>query len=171
MLNMPDIRTDEEAYKFVMQKLLEQNERSTEEGGDCQYRGYKSETILDLRTKAGMLYNEDEEDNTEFHEELLKLLAATPYNAKCAAGFLIDDNVYSYHLEGQTVQYENTVHEYIQKSNPLWNMNENSVAMVERLQQIHDSDSIDDWESSLEKVGYMFNTLGAFVPFVSGECS
>lgn len=165
MLNMPDIRTDKEAYEFVMEKLLEQGEKSIEDSGDCQYRGYSSKALSEIHSRANQAQAESEdEDDLSFYEELINLLSCTPPDAKCAAGFLIDDNIYSSNLEGQTVDYENSVFEAIQKSNPLWRLDENSAEMLKTLQLIHDQKEVDQWGTLLDTLRYSFDIYGNFMP-------
>lgn len=165
MYKVPEIKTDEQAYSYVMNKLLEQGQKSVDDAGECQYRGFSEKFIEEAKSRISDEFDENE-DSDAFYEELLNVLYNKPSDTKCAAGYLINDAEYDRTLEGQTIQYENSVYEAIQKSNPLWRMNEKSSALVAALQTIHDQKPEHEWHNYLETLGYSFNIHGEFMPLM-----
>ena len=56
------ITNDREAFEFVRNHLLTQNEKSIADNLDCLYRGYSEKKIEELKVKAGEIIEEDEEE-------------------------------------------------------------------------------------------------------------
>lgn len=147
---MSNITTDKEAFEFVTTRLLEQNSQCVDIGHDCQYRGFThDETFMAWD-------NISSNDNDDLVHYLLEKFGG--YTAKCAAGWLIDDNFYDPFLEGRTVDDEVLL--AIKKSHPNWNMTEESVEMIRMLQNIHDRSTPKGWEKEFASFSNCFDDNG-----------
>lgn len=141
------ITTDKEAYQYVYDKLMIQYEMSVDEDETCRYRGYKKATInywekkaLEIAVESNPMFDPD---NDSFQFELRDLLCNVPYDAKCAAGHLIDDAFYDSSIEGQGV--DEYVIEQIASSNPNWKITDTSAEMIKHMQNIHDRNDPSRW--------------------------
>lgn len=158
-----EIRTDLDAFEYVVEKLLEQNQKSMDMDETCQYRGYKLETIKNA-------YDEMSKDYPYGLDELsldfAEFLTSIPSDAKCAVGHLISDNVYYNSIEGEGLNYE--VYEMVKLSNPNWltgdlNLDDDSSwRMLQHLQKIHDRESVAEWAFSFIEMRGSFNEDGTY---------
>lgn len=175
---MKTIKTDYDAYEFVVNKLLKQNSKSVNENGDCRYRGYSDDQIEKFADEAYLRAEESlglkDTSESEAYVKISSLaseiiddiVASNPPNLACAAGHLIDDIHYHQNLEGKTLAPSlSTDHcpvaEVIQKSHPEWNYTSDSHEMVRNLQAIHDHAEPEAWEKYFSSAE--FNSDGSFV--------
>lgn len=163
---MTVITNDYEAFLFMKDHLLSQMEKAWDSNEDCVYRGYKTETLEDVRESAkdhleGGIWAEDE------YEVFYELLSNTPYDAKCAVGCLIIDDFYDQNLEGNVIQQNANVWDSVRKSNPVWKMTDGSYNLMRNMQNIHDNNPTDDWANLMEKLEKDFNEYKDYV----GECN
>jgi hypothetical protein len=145
-----NITNDYEAFTVVKRHLLSQNTRSIDIYQECQYRGYKNETIDKLWEEVYALGTDNMD--TE-HEIMIELLQELKPEAMCAVGALIDDSFYSRLIENKAISEslddEDSPLEALKKSNPDWEIDDDSLSMLNDLQRLHDSVSALDWDSSL----------------------
>lgn len=155
-----EIKTDLDAFNFVVEKLLEQNCRSVDHDETCSYRGYRPETIEDMTKRACELAGIDYgiyEELSDYVDYFNDIMSKTPPNAKCAVGHLISDVHYEWYVEGEGLDHD--VFEMVQKSHPNWIMDdeqESSWHMLSDLQRIHDSSPVEDWRGDFEKMSKKF---------------
>lgn len=160
------ITNDYEAFTYVRDMLLKQNEQSTDPNANCQYRGYSESLCQRIREESEewVINNPDEANKVSddfieaedvyFYDKIYE----QPYDTKCAAGFLINDNFYQDYFEGNAVMFENShVWQAIKMSNPAWKATESSFNLVKTLQSIHDNNQPEDWRYLLAKVENNFN--------------
>lgn len=154
------IKTDKDAFDFVVQKLTEQNEKSINEADICQYRGISKKTIDEIIKQALEVSGGDEESD-EYELEYYNLLESAPRDAKCAVGHLILDSFYDPYFEDS--DFTNfSVEEAVRKSNPEWEINQQSREMLMNLQGIHDSKQVHDWPAFFAKMNAEFNEDGSY---------
>ena len=165
------ITNDREAFQYVKNMLLKQDEKSTDLSDNCQYRGWSEELVDEVRHKIYVdpseLDDEEDFDSNRFldrEDELLwETIASMPTNTKCAAGWLIHDNFYHQNFEGETVNpASNDIWDVIKLSNPVWFTTEKSLSMVKQLQSIHDQEHVSDWSEKFESFEDRFNAYGDY---------
>lgn len=139
------ITNDYEAYLFVQKHLLETMEKSMDGNNDCVYRGHKESTITEIL------------DISENPDDLKWLLSKTIFDAKCAAGCLISDEYYKSVFEGRLVEKGTLVWESIAMSHPKWEMTEQSLELIRKLQFIHDNNDVSEWELELSRINLDFD--------------
>ena len=176
--------TDYEIFTKIRNHLLNQNERSMNQVGDCGYFGLKEsvkdEIRKDLRDRHMIpLLDEDGEiiDDDEYreweHEETIEeafsyaLEKFVLYDCddsklmRCAVGAIIDFEFYDFGIEGSSIS-ENAVLEAVQNSNPNWQITLNGVKMLECLQNTHDKIVPKNWAWFLSKISEFFDGDGNF---------
>jgi len=160
------ITSDYEAYLIVKEHLLKQNAKALGENEDCQYRGYTNTKIEELKEKAEDIFNERKEFEWEADKEefFSHLLAEESPDAMCAVGCLLLDDFYNQNLEGKLIEFEGIVWDAIVKSNPLWKITDNSLAMLKELQGIHDHAEVGNWELRLSQINANFNIYQDYEP-------
>lgn len=159
------ITNDREAFEFVRNHLLTQNEKSIADNLDCMYRGYSEAKIEELRVKAGEIIEEDEEEyvwESDRDQVFLDLLTETNPESKCAVGCLVLDDFYSYEMEGKTIEPDEWVWDAVVKSNPVWKMTDSSLEMLKKLQSIHDGSNTEHWEVELSLMNSDFDKYGDY---------
>lgn len=159
------ITNDREAFEFVRNHLLTQNEKSVADNLDCLYRGYSEAKIEELKVKAGEIIEEDEEEyvwESDKDQVFLDLLAEINPDSMCAVGCLIMDRFYDSEMEGKTIEPDEWVWEAVVKSNPVWKMTDSSLEMLKKLQSIHDRSYPSQWEVELSLVGNNFDQYGDY---------
>ena len=159
------ITNDYEAYIFIKNHLLKQNEKALSDTEDCQYRGFSSSSIDALKDEANIIATDDD----KFHDEQISdIFYELYYNAvpdlKCAVGCLILDSFYDPNIEGTAISTNDAVWEAVVKSNPAWPLTDKSFHMLKALQNIHDSVFPDIWEPALNKMNDSFNQYGDYEP-------
>lgn len=130
--------TDFDIYQKIKNKLIEQNEQSTDVSGECAYRGFT------------------------FLEEHL----APIQNLRCAVGHIIDDKYYHEELENKSAS-DDRVLEAIVKSNPDWSMDGVSKDLICKLQTIHDILIPEDWSVAFDEKNWLFDNDGKFIGVLS----
>lgn len=175
---MKTIRTDCDAYEFVVEKLLNQYDKSVDLNQNCQYRGYSIDQVEQWYDESLILAKESlnlKEDlgsslSSEFQslvsDILSEMFASSNPNLACAAGHLINDIYYDQNFEGKTLAPtldtdKCPIAESIQKSHPEWNYTINSHEMVRNLQSIHDHEEVCNWEHYFSQAE--FNSDGSYV--------
>lgn len=165
------ITNDYEAFTYVRDMLIKQNEQSTDPNANCQYRGYSENLCQKIREESEewVVNNPDKANNLSgdfldaedayFYEKIYE----QPFDTKCAAGFLINDNFYQDHFEGNAVMINSQIWQAIKISNPAWKTTESSFNLVKTLQSIHDNNQPEDWQYLLAKVGNDFNNHNDYV--------
>lgn len=156
---MTMITNDKEAFEYIKEQLLKQNEKSLDYQEDCQYRGHSSYLIEKAKELSGYEYEYIDDNSFDlFINELHKLKP----DLKCAAGHVIHDVFYDSDFEGKSMQGNNEIEKAIAKSNPVWKLTDNSYKMLHKLQQIHDSVMVWDWEVELSKLNINFDKYGDY---------
>jgi hypothetical protein len=131
------IKSDFEAFNFVCLHLLSQNDKCSGPVQDCAYRGEDGDVNE---------YGEYQYDPTDY----------IYHNGKaCAVGVLIKDEFYKTDLEGNSVDYDE-VQIAVFQSHPLWDITERSMALLDNLQKLHDSYSVDLWPSLMWYISSFF---------------
>ena len=163
------ITNDKEAFEYVKMMLLDQDEQSKDLTDNCVYRGYSANTIEKARAKAeGIIRDSDSMDDQvdyyEWESEILdNLIAGQAPDMKCAAGWLIADIFYYDYFEGELVSQKNHIWDAIKQSNPVWFTTNNSLKLVNELQNIHDSRDTSEWFEELNKIEPNFNAYGDYI--------
>ena len=164
------ITNDYEAFMFVAAHLLAQKEKAWSDSEDCQYRGYLSSTLDNVREQAiarsqeENFNNNNHYDNDYDYDIFYDILADTAYNAKCAVGCLILDNFYDTEMEGKTIEPYELVWDAVIRSNPAWKLTDNSYLMLKELQQIHDGRPPEQWELELSRLNVKFDKYKDYEP-------
>jgi hypothetical protein len=165
------ITNDYEAFTYVRNMLLKQNEQSTDTNENCQYRGFSGSLCQEINEKAedwvtslgdeeyGTLDKTEDPVRARFYEMMND---QTP-DTKCAAGFLIDDNFYQHHFEGNAITDDSQIWQAVKISNPAWKTTESSFNLVKSLQSVHDNNEPEDWEPLLAKIEKNFNNYNDYV--------
>lgn len=132
-----NITTDREAFNYIKEMLIAQNQQSASEDFDasCQYRA--------------IIYNGD-----PYQEETKTL--------KCAVGQVIDDKWYDEVIEGETIS-DDKVAGLVMLSNEDWNMTSKSIEMLTALQILHDTEQPGVWPIFLE--WFNFDESGNYSDF------
>jgi hypothetical protein len=159
------ITNDYEAFIYVKDMLLQQDERSMDTNDNCQYRGYSANLCEKVRQKAedwvidlgdevySILDSAEDPVNTYFHEMMNDQIP----DRKCAAGFLINDNFYHDYFEGNAVENRGHILDAIKLSNPAWKISDNSFNLIKTLQSVHDNQEPSDWGWMLDNIKKNFN--------------
>lgn len=145
-----NITKDIEAYQYVKEMLLQQNEKSLD-ADRCSYRGYSEKLFNEIAQSMFKLDYEElgscsDNQMDSFYEELY----SRKPDLRCAVGFLIQDKFYSNGLEENSID-ERMVVDRVERSNPNWVMGDSSIKMLKELQIIHDSKDPIKWPSLLEE--------------------
>jgi hypothetical protein len=165
---MSVITNDYEAYLFIKNHLLNQGEKAMNPGEDCQYRGYKEETMEMLRENSGF-YDYDSDYDDKAYDLFYDLLAEIKPDASCAVGCLILDQFYDQNLEGTVIELENGIMDAVRKSNPVWKITEKSYRMLKVLQSIHDAKQVENWKTHLNNLDGSFDAYKDFLPEIEEE--
>jgi hypothetical protein len=166
---MNSIKTDKDAFLFVKEQLLKQDEKSINSSEDCVYRGYSQNFLDNLREQAQkVVYGDDEDTATndcfaDSEDYFLDLLANHGTDLKCAAGHLILDELYDPNIEGQTVMEDSEIEQSIKLSNPEWNYQESSFELVKALQSIHDFVQVSKWPEIFNELEEYFYEDGSYI--------
>jgi alkyl hydroperoxide reductase subunit AhpC len=169
------ITNDYEAFEFVKNHLLTQKEKAWSDSEDCQYRGYLSSTLDNVREQAIAISidenfnNNNHYDNDYDYDIFYDILAGTENDAKCAVGCLILDEFYDTEMEGKTIEPDEMVWDIVVKSNPAWNMTDNSLKMLKALQSIHDGKTPEQWEVELSRLNVKFDKYKDYEPDTDKE--
>ena len=163
------ITNDKEAFEYVKMMLLDQDEQSKDLTDNCVYRGYSADLIDKARAKAEEIITgsdslDDSVDYYEWESEVLdNLIAGQTPDMKCAAGWLINDSFYSDYFEGELVSQKNHIWDAIKQSNPVWFTTNNSLKLVNELQNIHDSREPSEWFERFNDLELSFNAYGDYI--------
>lgn len=137
ILNTLFVKNDKEAFDLVHQHLISQGEKSFIYDTDCAYRGKYNECQSDVD-------NEHEEDFNWWYD-----------GKSCAVGCLIKNDFYDENIE-LTPASSDDILDILRYSHPEWEINSDSVIMLEVLQKIHDGISVDNWEIALTTAQKLF---------------
>lgn len=150
-----NITSDKEAFEYVRQHLLTQNEKSVDEDASCMYRGILKSDLDSI----AYLENVEDEDywNNEGIELYHEALADLPKDAMCAVGALIADDVYDPDIENSSIKDNDWIIQMVKESNPNWNIDDDSIQMLEVLQTVHDRKNTNEWETILKMLEINFN--------------
>jgi hypothetical protein len=143
-----NITKDIEAFLFISEALLKQNEESIGITGDCAYRGF-SQKLKDEISAAYSINSDsldDEDEAYKYYDLMQEILSNTPTDLKCAVGFVISDSWYDGDIENNDVSMPSVL-SAIENSNPDWNITGSSIAMLKALQRVHDSRKVSEWDS------------------------
>jgi len=157
------ITNDREAFEFVRNHLLTQNEKSIADNLECMYRGYSEAKIEELKVKAGEIVEAEEiEWEADKDQVFLDLLTEANPESKCAVGCLIMDKFYDSEMEGKTIEPDEWVWDAVVKSNPAWKLTDSSLEMLKKLQSIHDGSYPSQWEVELSRLNSDFDKYGDY---------
>lgn len=151
---MNTIKTDLDAFNYVAESLLRQNDKSMNNEEDCQYRGFLYSQVEKAMTKA--ITENDDFD----HDAFLDILYSQNAMAKCAIGYLISDENYDQDIEGKGLDED--IVEIVRQSNPDWNITEKSGELLMRLQKTHDSLPVERWRKEFESIRNDFDDEGNY---------
>lgn len=157
-----DIKTDKDAFNFVVNFLTNQGEKSTGENGECKYRGFLQSTLKNVVEQC-LAISSGSDETPEYELAYFNKMESLIYDAKCAVGCLISDEFYDPIIEGSDIHDESVV-EMVVRSNPNWNITNQSEKLLGRLQGIHDNDLFNSWQSIFEDMSLDFNEEGEYCP-------
>lgn len=172
------IKTDRDAFEFIKNALLQQQEKSMNSQNDCVYRGYSESSLEEIHDEAYELAYQDfirnggdakdfSPDDHGFNEILGELISETLDNTKpnlrCAVGHIIADRYYDPYLEGKVIDpsdNECIVTEAVKYSQPDWESlfscvekdRLNSISLLKRLQALHDTENPESWPQGLDEI-------------------
>ena len=155
------ITSDKEAFDFIKNHLLKQNEKADNGAGLCVYATHLNRTRTETYSQAveDIKNSSDSTENDEYIEEIQeKLLEEIDYNSFCAIGclFSIDKNFIRTEvglLEGLLIGQENSaVLEGIEKLHPEWFITNDSVSMLKTFQFIHDYKEPTEWNDIISSI-------------------
>lgn len=152
---MNTIKSDLDAFNYVVEALLKQKDKSMNNSEDCQYRGFLYSKVEDAMEKA--LIGEDGDFD---HDLYLNLLYELNAEAKCAVGHLISDEHYDPDIEGKMI--DSDVMEIVKLSNPNWTMSDKTFDLLKRLQKTHDSIPVEMWKKEFDNIRYHFDENGCY---------
>jgi hypothetical protein len=152
---MNAIKTDLDALNFVVDALIQQNDKSMNNDEDCQYRGF-----LYSEVEKAMIEATTDDDDFD-HDIFLNILLSQDAKAKCAIGHLISDDDYDNNIEGTGLDEE--IMDIVRKSNPDWNMGIKSGDLLMRLQKTHDSLPVGRWEKEFNHIKNDFDDEGNYI--------
>lgn len=161
MNTFPTLTNDKETFEFIKNHLITQNCRSSDYFETCLYRGHTQE-ILDKAIKYAKEISPEDGDFEHEYEIIMDYLQDYSKNAMCAVGSIINSQNYSSELEEKNFIDNEDVIEAVKLSNPSWNMNNASFAMLSILQLIHDSVNVDNWSEILESNNFEFDSNNSF---------
>ena len=155
------ITSDKEAFDFIKNHLLKQNEKAENSVGCCLYATHLKETKLEVYNQVMEetkdLLGSDVPDDYDFDEVQWKLLEEIDYNSFCAIGclFSIDKNFIRTEvglLEGEMISGGSAVLKGIVKLYPEWFITNDSISMLKSLQFIHDSKDPEEWNNIISSI-------------------
>lgn len=167
MNTFPNITSDKEAFIYISNHLINQNDKSIDYFETCMYRGYTQKQKEEARRYAEQNYNMefdgDYEDEMAYGDELaMEYFHELPQDAKCAVGAIISDEFYSHQLEEKNFIDNDDVIKAVVNSNKDWNMTNSSYSLLTILQSIHDSSNVSDWSIILNPDNFKFDSEGNF---------
>ncbi|NDB56901.1 hypothetical protein EB001_00385 [bacterium] len=132
--------TDRDVFEYVREKMLAQNQKSTNtfydeeqdeivDTEDCQYFSYDHEKEIDLR---------------------------------CALGFVMNQDIFNDIGEENTDATDENILQTIALSNSNWEITSESWQMLALLQRIHDMTYIKHWRRAMDRMSYLFDSNGKF---------
>lgn len=132
--------TDRDIFEYVREKMLAQNEKSTDkyydedestvvDTGDCRYFSYDIEREIDLR---------------------------------CALGFVMNETIFNQIGEEDTDAADEDILQVIALSNKNWEITSESWQMLALLQRIHDMTDARHWRRVMDRMSYLFDSNGKF---------
>jgi hypothetical protein len=143
-----NITKDIEAFSFISEALLKQNEKSMSVSDECAYRGFsqslKDEILAAYNIDSDSL--DDEDEAYKYYDLMRDMLAESLTDLKCAVGHIISDSWYDSDIENNDVSMPSVL-SAVENSNPDWNITGSSIAMLKALQRVHDSRHVSDWDS------------------------
>lgn len=134
LVKSPNIDSNLNAYRYIRDHLLKQNSKAML-GNTCRYRGMNSYKIHDEDLNKDILCL----DNSEYWD-----------GTSCAVGCLITDDAYSSLMEGDGLS--SYIVEAVQESNPNWEMDEESVTVLETMQHLHDRVNVSYWKDVIHSM-------------------
>lgn len=152
---MNTIKTDLDAFNYVVECLLKQNDKSMNNSEDCQYRGFLFSEVDNALSEATI-----GEDGDFDYDIFLNILYSLDATAKCAVGHLISDEHYDDHIEGKMLDED--IITIVKLSNPNWVMSDKSFDLLKRLQKTHDSLPVERWRKEFDNIRYHFDENGCY---------
>lgn len=146
------IRTDRDAFEFIRSKLIEQNETSLNPDGECSYRGFSENRILELTGK----------NRCNADTEVLRNLKTSQSDISCAVGHLIKDEFYTKSLEGYGCNDQSVILA-IKSSNPEWVMDYRSLLLLAICQETHDMNEPGSWRNMFSDDRFTFDDNDSFL--------
>lgn len=172
--------TDYDIFKKIKDGLLAQGCQSVMKNGDCSYRGLsestyeaiEAEVTAELNDELAFWHPVDLDDyqmtdsyfddiNNRINSYIEHMSDDDNRLKKCAAGQILSGQYYSASLEGQSID-DQLVWDAIRKSNPSWDSNTDSRAMLYLAQRIHDMCPVEDWDRSFNKMQQYFTAENVF---------
>jgi hypothetical protein len=143
-----NITKDIEAFSFISEALLKQNEKSVGITEECSYRGFSQKLRNEISAAYGINSDslDDEDEAYKYYDLMQEILSNTPTDLKCAVGLIISNSWYDSDIENNDVSMPSVL-SAIENSNPDWNITGSSIAMLKALQRIHDSRNVSEWDS------------------------
>ena len=167
MINL-NIKTDKDAFNYVKSSLIEQNAKSMNDAGECQYRGFAEKTISELEDQASVHCENPEKDSDSYFDLFREYVCNTAFDAKCAIGYLIADEYYKSEFdEYNATPMDIDLQTSLVQSNPNWTINEKSVNMLKVLQRIHDGSIVEEWEKYFNLIENDFDTDDSYIGAIS----
>lgn len=168
------VKTDKDAYQYIVKSLIEQNTKSTDENGECRYRGGSNAIFQSLYTKAKEKCEKDYPlmaDDRKYEvtqDNFRELCFDVPYDFKCAVGHIIDSTHYTEQIEGNSLD-DDDVCKAIKDSNPNWEITENSIMLLKLMQLVHDWSEVEDWPIKFATLQNRFDENGSFITNFDAE--
>lgn len=151
---MDTIKTDLDAFNYVVDSLLKQNDKSMNNSEDCQYRGFLHSQVEKAMSAATI-------DVDDFDYDIfLDILWSESATAKCAIGHLISDEHYDDQIEGKMLDSE--IIDIVKLSNPNWIINNKTFDLLKRLQKTHDSLPVNRWRKEFDNIRHNFDENGCY---------
>jgi hypothetical protein len=146
--------TDLEIFNIVANSLVNQEQRSVDEYGNCNFYSLRpglfeemTETLSEALSSisVGSYTDIDHEVRCIVNKLSLGIYNSQPENTlRCAVGWLIDPSLYSRELENKSYSSDEII-DLIHESYPTWTVNTVQIQMLGMLQRIHDNYQVDDW--------------------------
>lgn len=151
---MNTIKTDLDAFNYVAEELLKQNDKSMNNTEDCQYRGFLYSQVENAMSEATT-------DTDDFdYDVFLDVLYSENATAKCAVGHLISDDLYDDSIEGTLL--DEYIVDIVKQSNPDWVITSKSFNLLKRLQKTHDSLPVERWRKEFDNIRHNFDENGCY---------
>lgn len=161
--------TDRDIFNKVKEALIRQGDKCVDfHGEEPAYTGWKQKEIQGLWDLLKLDY--DYMDSWEVYETITNEASKRKiYEVNCAIGHIVDFTIDSWDIEEQSIDSEYVL-EAVEKSNPDWKMDVDSVAMLHFLQSLHDALPVSKWVGTFALFENAFTNEGKWnckIPFVN----